>query len=116
MKFHLNVSKAALGRWNARRCKIRAGDVHSLAPRYLSRASAAAQSRFDREIADHTGDRIADSAQDAVSAAPQTSAAVAAPADTDVLTSVPEAPIPEAAVPEPRYRALRFRVWKRPAW
>jgi hypothetical protein len=68
---------------------------------------AAAQSRFDRGTADHTADRISDSAQDAVAATPQTSAAVAAPADTDgstsVLgTSVPEAPVPEAAVPESR--------------
>jgi hypothetical protein len=55
-----------------------------------SASKAAAQSRFDRGIAD--------SAQDAVSATPQTSAAVATPADTDILTSVPEAPVPEAAV------------------
>jgi hypothetical protein len=52
---------------------------------------AAAQSRFDRGIAD--------SAQDAVSATPLTSAAIATPADTDVFTSVPEAPVPWASVP-----------------
>jgi hypothetical protein len=55
---------------------------------------AAAQSRFDRGTAEH----IADSAQDAANATPQTSAAVATPADTDVLTSVPEAPVPQSEV------------------
>ena len=106
MKFHLNASRAPRGRWNARRRTSMLMTVLACVALFAASQfsnEAAAQSRFDRGIADHTTDRISDSAQDAASATPQTSAAVAAPADTDgsttVLgTSVPEAPVPEARV------------------
>ena len=100
MKFHLNVSRAPRGRWNARRRTSMLVTVLACAALFAASQfsnQAAAQSRFDREI----GDRISDSAQDAVAATPQ-SAAVATPADTEMLTSVPEAPVPEAPVLEAR--------------
>jgi hypothetical protein len=98
MKFHLNVSRAARGRWDAHRCTSMLATVFACAALFFasqSASQAAAQSRFDRGIADH----IADSARDAVSATPTTSTALATPADTAVLTSVPEAPVPVPAVP-----------------
>jgi hypothetical protein len=98
MKFHLNVSRAAYGRWNARSRTSMLATAFACAALFVasqSASQAAAQSRFDRGIADHT----VQLAQDGVSATSQTSAAVATPADTNVLTSVPEAPVPEAAVP-----------------
>jgi hypothetical protein len=94
MKFHLNVPRAPRGRWDARRCTSMLATVFACAALFFASQfanQAAAQSRFDRGIAD--------SAQDAASAMPQTSAAVVTPADTDVLTSVPEAPVPWASVP-----------------
>ena len=101
MKIHLNVSRAARGHLNARRCTSMmaafACAALFVASQFANQASA--QSRFDREIADHLADRTADSASDAVRAAPQTSAAVATPTDKNVLTLVPEAPVPEARVP-----------------
>jgi len=96
MKFHLNASRAPCGRWNARRRTSMLVTVLACVALFAASQfsnQAAAQSRFDREI----GDRISDSAQDAVAATPQ-SAAVATPADTEMLTSVPEAPVPEARV------------------
>jgi hypothetical protein len=93
MKFHLNVSRAPRGRWDAGRCTSMLATAFACAALFFasqSASKAAAQSRFDRGIAD--------SAQDSVIATPQTSTAVATPAETDVLTSVPEAPVPEAAV------------------
>jgi hypothetical protein len=105
MKFHLNVSRAARGCWDAEHCTSMLATVFVCAALFFASQfanQAAAQSRFDCGIADHTAVRIADSAQDALSATPQTSAAVATPEDTNVLTSVPEAPVPEAAVPETR--------------
>ena len=101
MKFHLNASRAPRGRWNARRRTSMLMTVLACVALFAASQfsnQAAAQSRFDRDIADQTTDRIADSAQDAE---------VATPADTvgstSVLgTSVPEAPVPEAAVPESR--------------
>ena len=106
MKFHLNISRAPRGRRNARGRTSMLMMVLACAALFVASQfanQAAAQSRFDRGTADHTADRIADSAQDAPAAKPQTSAAVAARADTDgstsVLgTSVPEAPVPEARV------------------
>jgi hypothetical protein len=102
MKFRFHVSGAPRGCWNARRRTPMLATVFACAAIFVASqpaSQASAQSRFDRDIADRT----AKPAQDAVSATPQTSAAVAAPADTDgstsVLgTSVPEAPVPEARV------------------
>jgi hypothetical protein len=93
MKFHLNVSRAACGRWYVYRRMSMLATAFACAALFFASQSAsraAAQSRFDRGTAD--------SAQDALVATPQTSAAVATPADTNVLTSVPEAPVPEASV------------------
>jgi hypothetical protein len=101
MKFHLNVSRAPRGRWDACRCTSMLATVFVCAALFFASqfaSRAAAQSRFDRGAADPT----ANLAQDAVSITPPTSAAVATPEDTNVLTSVPEAPVPEAAVPETR--------------
>jgi hypothetical protein len=106
MKFHIHVPRAPRGRWDARRCASMLATVFACAALFLASQSAsraAAQSRFDRGVADHS----TKPAQDAVSATPQMSAAVATPADTDVLTSVlgtsvPEAPVPETRVPETR--------------
>jgi hypothetical protein len=106
MKFHLNASRAPRGRRNARRRTSMLMMVLACVALFVASQfanQAAAQSRFDRGIDDHT----AKPAQDTPAAKPQTSAAVAAPADTvgstSVLgTSVPEAPVPEAAVPESR--------------
>lgn len=102
MKFHLNVSRAPRGRWNA--CRFTSVLATAFicaalffASQFASRATA--QARFDREAADHTADHVANPAQDAVSASPQTSAPVATPADTGGLSSVPEVPVPEAPVP-----------------
>ncbi len=97
MKFHLLVSSAPRGRWDARRCtSILATPFICAALFFASQfvSQAAAQSRFDRDLADH----VANSAQDAVSATALTSSAIETPPDTDVLTSVPEAPVPETAV------------------
>lgn len=97
MRFHIHVPRAPRCHWDARRCKSILAMAFACAALFAasqSASTAAAQSRFDRGIADHTADRISDSAQDAVAATPQTGAAVAMPADTDVLTSVPEAPVP----------------------
>jgi hypothetical protein len=101
MKSHLNVSRAPRGRWNARRrTSMLATAVICAALLFVSQSAshAAAQSRFDRSVDDHIADHIVKPAQDAVNATPQTSAAVATPADTDLLTSVPEAPVPSALV------------------
>ena len=101
MKFYLNMSRAPRGRWDARRYTFMLATVFACAAFFFasqSASKAAAQSRFDRGIADPTASRIAESAQDTVIATSQTSAALATPADTDILTSVPEAPVPEARV------------------
>jgi hypothetical protein len=93
MKFHIHVSRAPRGRWNSHRCVPMLATVFACAALFFASQSASkavAQSRFDRDVADH----IADSAQYAVNVTPQTSAAIVAPADTDVLTSVPGAPVP----------------------
>ncbi len=98
MKFHVNVSRAPRGRWDARRCGSILATVFACAALFAASQfanQASAQSRFDRGIADHS----TKPAQDAVAVTPQTSAAVATPADTDVSTSVPEAPVPRAPVP-----------------
>jgi hypothetical protein len=98
MKFHLNVSKAARGLWDARRCTSMLAMTFACAALIVASQfanQAAAQSRFNRGVADD----IAKPAQDAFAAKSQTSTAVATPADTDILNSVPEAPVPEAAVP-----------------
>jgi len=102
MKFHLSVPRAARGRWDARCGASVLATLFICAALFFANqcaSQASAQSRFDRGIADRVTDRISDSAQDAVSATPQTSAKVAAPADTDFLNSVPEAPVPETRVP-----------------
>jgi hypothetical protein len=90
MKFHIHVPRAPRGRWDARRCISTLATVFACAALFFA-SQASAQSRFGRDTAG--------SAQDAVSATPQTSTAVETPADTDgstlVLgTSVPEAPVP----------------------
>lgn len=87
MKFQINVSRAAHGRWNA--CRFRSVLVTAFICAALfvasqSASQAAAQTRFERGIAD--------SAQDAVSAA------VATPVDAGGLSSVLEAPVPGASV------------------
>jgi hypothetical protein len=89
MKFHIHVPRASRGRWDAHRCTSILATALACAGLFVA-SQAAAQSRFDRNIADH----ISDLAQDAMSATPQTSGALATPGDTDVLTSVPEAPVP----------------------
>jgi hypothetical protein len=94
MKFHIHVPRAPRGGWDVYRCTSLLAMTFACAALFVASefaSQASAQSRFDRGIAD--------SAQNAVSAAPLTSAAVATPADADVLTSVPEAPVPEGAVP-----------------
>jgi hypothetical protein len=97
MKLNLSVPRALRGRWDAHRCTSMLATAIACAAIFFasqSASKAAAQSRFDRETAN--------SAQDAVSATPQTSAAPATPAD--VLTSVPEAPVPsleEASLASP---------------
>ena len=98
MKFHIHVPRAPRGRWDAHRCtSILATSFICAALFFASQSAsqAAAQSRFDRDVADRGG---ADSAKDAVTATPQTSAAVATPEDTDMLNWVPEAPVPNAPV------------------
>jgi hypothetical protein len=98
MKFHIQVPRAPRGRWDAYRCtSILATSFICAALFFASQfaSQAAAQSRFDRDVADHT----ANPTQDAASATPQTSAPVVTPAGTDALTSVPEAPVPSAPVP-----------------
>ena len=93
MKFHIHVPRAPRGRWDAhRRTSILATSFICAALFFASQSAsqAAAQSRFDRDVADRGA---ADSAEDAVTATPQTNAAVATPEDTDMLNSVPEAPV-----------------------
>jgi hypothetical protein len=93
MKFHLNLPRAQRGRWDVHRCTSLLAMTIACAALFFasqSESKAAAQSLFDRGIADHS----TKPAQDAVAVTPQTSAAVATPADTDILTSVPEAPVP----------------------
>src|ERR1700677_3840153 len=88
MKFHIQVPRAPRGRWDAYRCtSILATSFICAALFFASQfaSQAAAQSRFDRDVADHT----ANPTQDAASATPQTSAPVVTPAGTDALTSVP---------------------------
>jgi hypothetical protein len=99
MKFHIHAHRAFRGRWDARRrTSVLAMTIACAALFVASQFAnqAAAQSRFDRGISDH----VATSAQDALVATPQTRAAVATPvstpADTDLLTSVPEAPVPSS--------------------
>jgi hypothetical protein len=93
MKFHIQVPRAPRDRWDAYRCTSVLATSFMCAALFFasqSASQAAAQSRFDRDGADH----IARPAQDASAAMPQTSVAIETPADTDVLTSVPEAPVP----------------------
>jgi hypothetical protein len=99
MKFHIHAHRAFRGRWDARRrTSVLAMTIACAALFVASQFAnqAAAQSRFDRGISDH----VAAPAQDALAVTPQTSAAVATPvatpADTDALTSVPEAPVPSS--------------------
>ena len=97
MKFHIHVPRAVRGGCGARRCtSVFATSFICAALFFASQCAskAAAQSRFDRGI----DDNIVKQAQDAVSATPQTSAAVATPEDTDMLNWVPEAPVPNAPV------------------
>ncbi len=105
MKFHLHRSKTLRGRWDAHRGLSIPATAFACAALFVASQSMA-QSRFDRGIADHTADRIADSAQDAASATPQTSGALATPAETEISTSVPEAPIPGAPVPSSEEASL----------
>jgi hypothetical protein len=102
MKFHLLESSTPRGRWKTHRRRSMLATAITFAALFVASQTAsqlAAQSRLDRGVDDHIADQIAKPAQDAVSVTPQTSAPVATPADTDVLTSVPEAPVPETAVP-----------------
>jgi len=97
MNSYIHVSRAPRGRWDARRCTSVLATAFACAALFFASQSASkagAQSRFDRDAADY----IAKPAQDTVSATPQTSAAVATPAETDLLTTVPEAPVPSAPV------------------
>jgi hypothetical protein len=89
MKFHLHRSKTLRGRCDAH-CGLSILATAFACAALFFASQCTAQSRFERETADH----VADSAQDAVSATPQTSAAVATLADTNALTSVPGAPVP----------------------
>jgi hypothetical protein len=101
MKFHIHAHRAFRGRWDARRrTSVLAMTIACAALFVASQFAnqAAAQSRFDRGISDH----VATSTQGAPAPTLQTRAAVATPlataADTDNLTSVPEAPVPSAPV------------------
>jgi hypothetical protein len=94
MKRYLSAPRALRGRWDSRRSRSMVATAFACAALFFASQAASkarAQSRFDRGIAD--------SAQTAESATPQSSAAVAIPADTDLLTSVPEAPVPGASAP-----------------
>jgi hypothetical protein len=94
MKFHLNVLRAPRGRWDVYRYTFLLATMVACAALFIlsqSANQASAQSRFERDGADHS----TKPAQDAARATPQASAAIATLADADVLASVPDAPIPQ---------------------
>jgi hypothetical protein len=89
MIFQLHESKTLRGRGEAHRCTSILATAFACAA-LLVASQCAAQSRFDRDIADH----VSDPARYGLSATQQTSGALATPAEADVLTSVPAAPVP----------------------
>lgn len=89
MKFHLERSETLRGRCDTHRCISILATAFACAALFIA-SQCTAQSRFDRDIADH----IADPARDGVSTTQLTSGALATPVDTDVLTSAPGAPVP----------------------